>query len=345
MNSVRAVTRTRNVLSVGQGPAHRARRRSSDAGNWDEDRRARRSPFGRITTAACAAVFVAACGSGGDGDRDPVAAAEAQRISRAQNAATDAQTAVDEASAAFCDDSKEYIAAIDCYGKLKDESEATVGDVKTAGTDLDAPRSCRGERAQSAVDADAAFREATQELADAEAALAAAQSGTSTTRSDSATTTTIVPLVSATSVDRIKQAEADLATATKGVTDETTLKDATLQVNAAAYALEVAWLQLFAEAGCLTDEQLQQAVTAVTEYTTALQTALQTVGYYDGKIDGVYGPSTVDAVEELQRANGLPVTGLVDSATEAALSARRCSTSEEQARKKRSPTLRQCSQP
>ena len=108
--------------------------------------------------------------------------------------------------------------------------------------------------------------------------------------------------MSATSVDRIKQAEADLSTATKGVTDETTLKDATLQVNAAAYTLEVAWLQLFAEAGCLSDEQLQQAVTAVTEYTTALQTALQTVGYYDGKIDGVYGPSTVDAVEELQDA-------------------------------------------
>jgi peptidoglycan hydrolase-like protein with peptidoglycan-binding domain len=80
-------------------------------------------------------------------------------------------------------------------------------------------------------------------------------------------------------------------------------------------------LRLFSEAGCLTEEQQQEAVTAVTEYTVALQQALQTAGYYDGEIDGIYGPSTVEAVERLQSANGLPVTGLVDQATEAALKA------------------------
>ena len=56
------------------------------------------------------------------------------------------------------------------------------------------------------------------------------------------------------------------------------------------------------------------------EYTVALQTSLQTAGYYDGAIDGVYGPSTVAAVKTLQTENGLPVTGLVDQATAAALS-------------------------
>ena len=42
-------------------------------------------------------------------------------------------------------------------------------------------------------------------------------------------------------------------------------------------------------------------------------------GYYTGKVDGVYGPTTVAAVEALQKAHGLPVTGAMDKATEAAL--------------------------
>ena len=42
-------------------------------------------------------------------------------------------------------------------------------------------------------------------------------------------------------------------------------------------------------------------------------------GYYEGVIDGVYGPETVDAVERLQTDNALPVTGLVDRATADAL--------------------------
>ena len=92
-------------------------------------------------------------------------------------------------------------------------------------------------------------------------------------------------------------------------------------MNAAGYALEIAWLRLLADAGCLTDEQLAQATTVVAQYTAALQTALQTAGFYDGPIDGIYGPSTVAAVEQLQTDNDLPVTGFVDEATAVALSA------------------------
>ena len=62
-------------------------------------------------------------------------------------------------------------------------------------------------------------------------------------------------------------------------------------------------------------------MTAVADYTTSLQTSLQTAGYYDGAIDGVYGPSTVAAVEALQTDAELPVTGVVDQATAAALTA------------------------
>lgn len=64
-----------------------------------------------------------------------------------------------------------------------------------------------------------------------------------------------------------------------------------------------------------------KAEAAVHDYTVALQKSLADAGYYTGKIDGVYGPSTVDAVEALQKAHQLPVTGTVDNATDAAMKA------------------------
>ncbi len=48
---------------------------------------------------------------------------------------------------------------------------------------------------------------------------------------------------------------------------------------------------------------------------------MRDAGYYDGAVDGVYGPATVDAVEALQKAHGLPSTGTVDKATADALEA------------------------
>ena len=81
----------------------------------------------------------------------------------------------------------------------------------------------------------------------------------------------------------------------------------------------MAWLQLLAEAGCFTDEQQAQAAEQVSAYMASLQTDLQAAGYYKGPIDGIYGPQTVAAVEQLQTDSGLPVTGLVDQATALAL--------------------------
>jgi peptidoglycan hydrolase-like protein with peptidoglycan-binding domain len=90
-------------------------------------------------------------------------------------------------------------------------------------------------------------------------------------------------------------------------------------VNAAAYALQVSSLRRLADAGCLTDEQEQDAVAAVASYTTAIQTSLSAAGYLEGEIDGIYGPATVAAVEQLQTDSDLPVTGLVDQVTAVAL--------------------------
>jgi peptidoglycan hydrolase-like protein with peptidoglycan-binding domain len=52
---------------------------------------------------------------------------------------------------------------------------------------------------------------------------------------------------------------------------------------------------------------------------TTLQRELGRLGYYEGPITGTMNPQTVDAVKSVQRDAHLPQTGVVDSATEAAL--------------------------
>lgn len=274
----------------------------------------------RAATAATAAllVLVASCGDDG-GDVDPVAAAEA-RVSAGQESVNEAQARLDDASAAFCEEASGYIAAIDRYGDVFADSATTVGDVKTAGADLERPREAAASSGETVAEAREELASEQQDLAEAEAALAAVRSGTSAAQE--ATTTTTAPLLPAATVDRVQQAEADLAAASEGITDQTPLTEAGARFNSAAFALEVAWMRLFADAGCLTDEARSQATAALAEYTTALQTSLQTAGYFDGPIDGVYGPATVEAVEALQTEAGLPVTGYVDRATSAALDAK-----------------------
>ena len=117
----------------------------------------------------------------------------------------------------------------------------------------------------------------------------------------------------------MQEAETELAAAQAGITDQTPLAQAAEQFNAAAVALEMAWLQLIGDSGCLSDAQQDTAAKAVSSYTTTLQQALADAGYYEAEVDGVYGPKTVAAVEALQKANGLPQTGTLDKATEKAL--------------------------
>lgn len=181
----------------------------------------------------------------------------------------------------------------------------TVGDITTAGADLEKPREAAQSSAGDVLDAHERVTRATEDLAEAEAALAEAQSGTS---APATTTTTTQPLVPSATVDRVEKAEDDLASAFAGVDENTPLTEATEQVNAAAFALQAASVRRFADAGCLADDQEQKAVEAVAGYTTALQASLTTAGYLDSEVDGISGPDTVAAVEQLQKDEDLPVT-------------------------------------
>ena len=253
---------------------------------------------------------------------DPVAAAE-QRVAVAEDGLTQSQEALTTAHVEFCDTSTGYVEILDRYGRVFTDSAATVGDVQTLGADLVAPREDVVAAADGVYSAKTVLADAQQELVDAQNALAAAIATASSVpntaeTSTTSTTTTLVPLAT---IERVQQAEDDLERVSTGITAETPLVEAAANYNSAALALQISWLVLLNDAECLTDEQQSQAVEQITAYTTALQTDLKTAGYDPGPIDGVYGPTTVAAVEQLQTDSGLRVTGFVDEATARALQA------------------------
>jgi uncharacterized surface protein with fasciclin (FAS1) repeats len=198
---------------------------------------------------------------------------------------------IEEAQAQFCSDTEEYVTALDTYGGLFEDVELTVGDVQTAGEDLEPAR-------EAVLDSAATFREAVE--LDPESAAE-------------------IVLVDPESIELVEEAEAAFDDAVAGIDQRTLVSEAGVSFTSAAFQLQVAWTRLFIDAGCLDDEGQVAASEWVSEFVTGLQTDLATIGLYTGEIDGIYGPETIEAVERLQEESGLPVTGLPDPATQAAL--------------------------
>ena len=261
---------------------------------------------------------VAGCG-GGDGDAQMRLAEK--RLSDKQQAFAEAQAELAGQIDAFCRSSVGYVTALDRYGDVLNETAPTVGDVKDAGADLTEPRADVIAAAEHLASAREGVATAEKELAEATAALASERAEASLSPvpslSPSAASPSVVASVPSATVNRVKQADADFTAAQEGLTDQTPLRQASERFNAAAVALEMSWLRLLAEAGCLSEDQDRLA----RDYTLATQKSLAEAGYYEGKVDGVYGPTTVAAVQSLQKAHDLPETGTVDKATDAALQA------------------------
>jgi len=280
----------------------------------------RRSIWLSAAAVSAAAVVLVACGS--DGGNNAVQVAQA-RVTMKEKALSAARADATAATAAFCEASTAYIGTLDRYGDVLTATAPTVGDVNDAGTDLAEPREEAIGKAEAAVAAQQEVVTAEQELAEARAALKTAKSGSTGPQStdSSSASPSATPLAPAETVNRVKQADSEFTAAQEGISAKTPIDQASQQFNAAAVALEMSWMRLLADTGCLTDEQQKQAQSAVRDYTVALQKSLAEAGYYKGDVDGVYGPATVDAVESLQKKHGLPVTGTVDKATEEALRA------------------------
>lgn len=283
----------------------------------------RTSTWVRGGTVALLALLVAGCAQDGD-DPSDLDRARVDVTAKEQDL-REAEDAAAAASAAFCASATDYIHALDRYGDLLVSTAPTVGDVVTAGDDLRAPRAQVVDDAQKAQDAHQAVTDARNALSEAQATLAELEASEAASGEPvepaERTTATTTPLAPAELVERVRQADAELTAVTEGISDDTPLAQASEQFGAAAVALEAAWLRLFATTGCLADEQQLAAHEAFVAYTTALQQSLADAGYDTGTVDGIYGPQTVAAVEALQAAHGLPVTGTVDKATDAALRA------------------------
>jgi peptidoglycan hydrolase-like protein with peptidoglycan-binding domain len=199
---------------------------------------------------------------------------------------------VEAAQEQFCADLSDYIDSIDAYGGLFQDVELTVGDVKTAADELATGRETVENSAEQ-------FRTAVE-----------ADPGSGVT----------IDVVEPESIEAVQEAEEAFAAASD-IEDRTPLVDAGVEFSSAAYQLEVAWIRLFADAGCL-DEDMQARAEAqqfVSEYVSGIQSDLATLGYYTGSIDGIYGPLTIQAVMTFQEDHDLPVTGLLDPPTQAVL--------------------------
>jgi peptidoglycan hydrolase-like protein with peptidoglycan-binding domain len=266
--------------------------------------------------------LTAACS--GDPEESALTVAETA-VTKAENDLEAAEEAAADASAALCTSASDYITAIDRYGDVLTDSPATVGDVRTAGADLADPSEEVQSAAADVTRTQKGVVDAQEDLADAQEKLVAAQAAAATDGATpepaepAPTPTTPTPAVPAATIDRVKQAESDFESAADGVDDATPLIEAAEEFNSAAVALESAWIQLFLQSGCLSDDDQAEAAEAVGAYTTALQQALTDAGYDPGPVDGLYGPKTVAAVKELQADSGLAETGTLDKATDAAL--------------------------
>ena len=150
---------------------------------------------------------------------DQVAAAEA-RVAEAESGVTDSQMALEAAGAQFCADAESYVDVLDRYGKLFTDDAATVGDIQTLGADLVEPRETVASSVNEVEEAKTALAAAGQELADAQAALVEAIATASSVPISSTTpaTTTTTTLVPPATIERVQQAEDDLARAGERIT-------------------------------------------------------------------------------------------------------------------------------
>ena len=218
---------------------------------------------------------------------------------------------VEGAFSAFCESAVDLVDELEQYTGLFAETPATltVGQVEQGSeglTEASAQVEEDAEALEDSIDEFNAIQE--QNAKDQEEA-----TGT--------TSTTVVEIdVDEGTIDRVTEASEEFDSTISGINSDTPISEAEVEFQSAAYALQVSWAALLSEAGC-TDED-QQALDQMRQFTAGLQTDLQTLGFFNEKVDGIYGPDTVAAVKAFQADAGLPETGLADPATQRALSER-----------------------
>ena len=241
----------------------------------------------------------------------PVEIAQAD-VAAKEEALAEAQTAATDAEAQFCTAGSTYITALDRYGDVLHDTAVTVGDVRDRRRGPHRPRRGdhgRGRRGGQHAGSRSPTRSRTSPTPQAALAAAEATAAGQEAPEPAPAEADRAHAPHRGHVTRVQQAQADLDATRGGLSDDTPLAQAAEQFNSAVVALEMAWIQLFVQSGCLSDERQAEAAAPVSAYTVALQQQLADAGYYTGAVDGIYGPQTVAAVEALQNAAGLPRPG------------------------------------
>lgn len=202
----------------------------------------------------------------------------------------------EDARVGLCNDLTDAIQMVDSYGRIFGEPALTIGQLRS---DVDDFGAMQNQLNASAQRLEAAIGQVN----------ATGQSGT--------TTTVLAHLSANEHLAAIDDAQSGLRQAISGIDGGTTFASAASELHIAAFALEQAYLGLFFDAGCLSDNP--EGIATVRSYTTGLQNDLHTAGYYEGAVDGIYGPATVSAVKALQSDSGLAPTGILDPQTEVVL--------------------------
>ncbi|MGI9579013.1 MAG: peptidoglycan-binding domain-containing protein [Microthrixaceae bacterium] len=218
---------------------------------------------------------------------------------------------VEGAFSAFCESAIDLVDELEQYTGLFEESPTTltVGQVEEGSSGLTDASALVEENA-------AALEESIEEFNAIQEQNAKDQEEATGT-----TSTTVVDIpVDEGTLDRVIEAEEEFDATISGINADTPISEAEVEFQSAAYALQVSWAVLLSEAGC--SDQSQETLDQIRQFTAALQTDLQTLGFYSDKVDGIYGPDTVAAVKAFQADVGLPETGLPDPPTQNAINER-----------------------
>lgn len=247
-----------------------------------------------IGLAAVLALFAGACSS--------------DDSSEESTTTTTTEPDVEAAFSAFCDSATTYVDDLNEYTGLfsGEPASITVGQVKAGSSELQEAADSLSADTESLEQAITDHNKIQEEKAKEQE------------ESTGTTSTTIVEIpVDEGTIERVQKAQDDFDSAVEGISDDTPVDEAEVEFQSAAYALQVSWSTLLTEAGCLDPDE--KALDGIKQFTAGLQTDLTSLGYFSGKVDGIYGPETVDAVKAFQAEVGLPETGLPDPATQKAM--------------------------
>lgn len=111
-------------------------------------------------------------------------------------------------------------------------------------------------------------------------------------------------------LNALVRAQAEAAAEVAPAKDDTLVRAGSPALQAAALNLQLASQQIYSHAGCMGRDE--PGAEAIQNVVTGIQADLKNAGLYDGPVNGLYTPQTLESVLALQHSGNLPETGFLD---------------------------------